>query len=39
MFENTQSFEYLGVSITNNNDWNAEIDCRLLKAESAFFTN
>jgi len=37
MFEKTQSFKYLGVKITNNNDWNAEIASRILKAERAFF--
>jgi hypothetical protein len=37
VFEKAQSFKYLGVTITGNNDWSAEITSRLLKAERAFF--
>ena len=38
VFEKAQSFKYLGVTITGNNDWNTEITSRLLKAERTFFS-
>jgi len=36
VFEKTQSFKYLGVTIIGNNDWSAEIVSRFLKAKTAF---
>lgn len=37
VFEKTQSFKYLGATITGNNDWCGEICDRINKGERAYF--
>jgi hypothetical protein len=36
-FEKVKEFKYLGITITNKNDWSTEIISRILKAERAYF--
>lgn len=37
VFEKVKEFNYLGITVTNNNDWSCEVLSRVRKAERTYF--